>query len=115
MKMQQNAKCYCWSGNYPLQPRLSLQVDYSSGVSVTYPQQQNVYITLNKEAQADIQWWISFFPSGNGTANFLDQEWTDADSLQLYTDASGRLGFTAYWAGEWIRGDWLPHQQLPLK
>ena len=43
---------------------------------------------LNKEAQADIQWWISFLPSWNGTANFLEQEWTDADSLQLYTDAN---------------------------
>ena len=73
------------------------------------------HITLNKEAQADIQWWISFLPSWNGTANFLEQEWTDADSLQLYTDASGRLGFAAYWAGEWIRGDWLPHQQLPFR
>ncbi|KAL5517936.1 hypothetical protein EMCRGX_G003583 [Ephydatia muelleri] len=31
-------------------------------------------------------------------------EWTAADSLQLYTDASGYLGFGAYFNGAWFRG-----------
>ena len=89
----QNAKCYRWLGNYPLQPRLSIIpagrlflrciIDLSTTAKCLH-----YHITLNKEAQADIQWWISFLPSWNGTANFLEQEWTDADSLQLYTDAN---------------------------
>ena len=41
---------------------------------------------------------------------FVEHKWTDSDTLELYTDAAGHLGFGAYWAGEWIQGDWLPHQ-----
>eukprot|EP00731_Ephydatia_muelleri_P034096 Em0047g15a len=73
------------------------------------------HISLNAEARADIRWWDSFLPSWNGVAMFLDPEWTAADSLQLYTDASGSLGFGAYFNGAWFRGDWQPHQRLPLR
>ena len=73
------------------------------------------HISLNAEARADIWWWDSFLPSWNGVAMFLDPEWTAADSLQLYTDASGSLGFGAYFNGAWFRGDWQPHQRLPLR
>ncbi|KAL5505879.1 hypothetical protein EMCRGX_G007418 [Ephydatia muelleri] len=62
------------------------------------------HISLNAEARADIRWWDSFLPSWNGVAMFLDPEWTAADSLQLYTDASGSLGFGAYFNGAWFRG-----------
>ena len=54
------------------------------------------HVTLNAEARADIKWWEDFLPSWNGVAMFLDPEWTAADSLQLYTDASRSLGFGAY-------------------
>ena len=73
------------------------------------------HISLNAEARADIRWWDSFLPSWNGVAMFLDPEWTAADSLQLYTDASGSLGFGAYFNSTWFRGDWQPHQRLPLR
>ena len=73
------------------------------------------HISLNAEARADIRWWDSFLPSWNGVAMFLDPEWTAADSVQLYTDASGSLGFGAYFNGAWFRGDWQPHQRLPLR
>eukprot|EP00731_Ephydatia_muelleri_P014011 Em0007g1321a len=62
------------------------------------------HISLNAEARADIRWWDSFLPSWNGVAMFLDPEWTAADSLQLYTDASGSLGFGAYFNCAWFRG-----------
>ena len=61
------------------------------------------HISLNAEARADIRWWDSFLPSWNGVTMFLDQEWTAADSLQLYTDASGSLGFGAHFNGAWFR------------
>ena len=44
---------------------------------------------------------------------FIAPEWKDADSFQLYTNASGSFGFGAYLDGAWFRGDWQPHQQLP--
>eukprot|EP00731_Ephydatia_muelleri_P033689 Em0035g26a len=70
------------------------------------------HIHLNPEARADLRWWNSFLPSWNGISMFIALEWKDADSFQLYTDASGSLGFGAYLDGAWFRGDWQPHQQL---
>eukprot|EP00731_Ephydatia_muelleri_P033672 Em0035g9a len=70
------------------------------------------HIHLNPEARADLRWWNSFLPSWNGISMFIAPEWKDADSFQLYTDASGSFGFGAYLDGAWFRGDWQPHQQL---
>ena len=73
------------------------------------------HIDLSSRARADIRWWQQFLPSWNGRSIFLEEAWTDAEDLKLYTDASGSKGFGAYFDGEWIRGDWLPSQQLPLR
>ena len=71
------------------------------------------HIHLNPEARADLQCWNSFLPSWNGILMFIVPEWKDAESFQLYTDASTSFGFGAYLDGAWFRGDWRPHQQLP--
>ena len=54
------------------------------------------HVSLNAKATADIRWWDSFLPYWNGVTMFLNPEWTAADSLQLFTDASGSLGFGTY-------------------
>ena len=72
------------------------------------------HISLNALARADVMWWDSFLPSRNGVAIFVEPDKTEADSLQLFTDASGSLGFGTYFNGGWFRGDWQPHQYLPL-
>ena len=46
---------------------------------------------------------------------FISPDWNDAESIQLFTDASGSFGFGAYFNGVWFRGDWQPHQQLPKR
>eukprot|EP00731_Ephydatia_muelleri_P035123 Em0098g9a len=46
--------------------------------------------------------------------SLIEPDKTEADSLQLFTDASGSLGFGTYFNGGWFRGDWQPHQCLPL-
>eukprot|EP00731_Ephydatia_muelleri_P017502 Em0010g600a len=71
------------------------------------------HIHLNPEARADLRCWNSFLPSWNGILMFIVPEWKDAESFQLYTDASTSFGFGAYLDGAWFRGDWRPHQQLP--
>ena len=48
----------------------------------------------------------------NATAQFVEQQPTDAADLELYTDASGIHGCGAYFQGEWFHYDWQPHQQL---
>ena len=36
-------------------------------------------------------------------------------AMNLFTDASGTLGYGAYFNGAWFRGDWLPHQKPPMR
>ena len=67
-------------------------------------------IRLNTEARADIRWWLTFLPSWNGTAKFVDPDLTDASDFELYTDAAGTLGCGAYFRGAWFHYDWQPHQ-----
>ena len=43
---------------------------------------------------------------------FIAPDWWDADSINLYTDASSSLGFGAYFEGAWIRSNWQPRQKL---
>ena len=71
------------------------------------------HVRLSAEARADLDWWARFLPTWNGRAMFLDTQWADADSLNLFTDASGALGFGAFFEGSWFRGPWLPHQKQP--
>ena len=71
------------------------------------------HLRLNTETRADLQWWYDFLPSWNGVAMFINPDWTDADSLHLYTDASGMLGYGAVFRCQWIRSDWAPHQLPP--
>ena len=68
------------------------------------------YVTLNAQTRADFLWWQEFLPSWNGRALFLDPHWSSAPEIELFTDASGALGFGAYFGGSWLRGDWPPHQ-----
>ena len=43
----------------------------------------------------------------------LRQCWTPANEFQLYADASGTLGYGAYWNGAWCSQAWPP--QFPTK
>lgn len=56
--------------------------------------QQDVIDFLD-ETKADIDTWIAFLSSFNGTSIFLSQKWFSSDHLTLYTDASGALCFAA--------------------
>ncbi len=42
----------------------------------------------------------------------LHPNWESALDLQLYTDASGMLGFGAYFDGAWFSGTWSDQQLL---
>ena len=65
-------------------------------------------IVLTEEMQKDISWWRTFAQSWNGIAFFLEPKWTPAPDFQLFTDASGTLGFGAYWNGAWFSQPWSP-------
>ena len=41
---------------------------------------------------------------------FLETEWTTSLRMSLYTDASGKVGWGAYWSGRWLQAKWTPAQ-----
>lgn len=68
----------------------------------------DVPFALGDEAMKDILWWLKFGRSWNGTAFFLDPTWTPTHEFHLFTDASGTLGYGAYWNGAWFSQAWPP-------
>ena len=56
------------------------------------------HIRINQSARLDISWWDAFLSHWNGRSFFYADEWQLADHMQLYTDASGSVGFGAVWA-----------------
>lgn len=67
-------------------------------------------ISVTASARADIKWWQDFLPGWNGVSLMLQADWESAADLQLHTDASGTLGFGAYFKGAWISGRWSEEQ-----
>ena len=64
------------------------------------------HIRLNQQARLDIEWWLTFLPSWNGTSYILETEWSTSTSMSLYTDAASLVGFGAYWCDRWIQARW---------
>ena len=48
----------------------------------------------------------------NGIGLFLPPLWETSDTLPLYTDASGSLGYVFFFQKRWFQGQWLPSRQL---
>ena len=64
------------------------------------------HIRLNQQAHLDIEWWLTFLPSWNGTSYILETEWSTSTSMSLYIDAASSVGWGAYWCGRWIQARW---------
>ena len=41
--------------------------------------------------------WLSFLESFNGKAYFLESEWSDNETLELYTDSAGSETMGGFW------------------
>ena len=75
-------------------------------------QQPHHHIRLNAGFQKDIAMWKTFLQSWNGVNLFLEQNITFSDNIQLFTDASGSIGYGGFLNGAWFQGKWEPHQQI---
>jgi hypothetical protein len=58
--------------------------------------------SINSEARADISAWKIFIETFNGKSVFLKDHWQNSESLNLYTDASGNVGFAAVFGSNLI-------------
>ena len=56
--------------------------------------------------------WSLFIEQWNGIGLFLSSLWDTSDTLSLFTDASGSIGYGGYFQTRWFQGKWLPHQHL---
>ena len=68
------------------------------------------HIWISREAQFDIIWWQDFLPTWSGSSLILDTHWTISPDMHLYTDASGSLGWGAFWSGHWLQAPWSLNQ-----
>lgn len=56
--------------------------------------------------------WQQIIHTWNGAGFFLPISWMDSDSLELYTDASGTLGYGGILGNRWFQGQWETRHQL---
>ena len=76
-------------------------------------------ISLNAESQADISWWMEFFPSWNGKEKIHPLPITNFD-IELATDASGS-GIGASFGNRWFslplsdfKMPWIPRDKFDI-
>ena len=63
-------------------------------------------LRLNRQSRLDLHAWDTFIDQFNGKSMFLDDNWMDSDKLNLFTDASGAIGFGAVFGKKWFFGSW---------
>ena len=72
------------------------------------------FVHLTKNCKEDLKLWKKLFlENWNGVSMFYENVYTSSDDLQLYTDASSTIGFSAYYQNEWFCQKWLV--QIPDK
>lgn len=69
-------------------------------------------ISINAEAKADLEMWARFLSGWNGISLFLDLTETRAPDFDLYTDSSGKVGFGAYFQGQWFCSSWAASKPM---
>ena len=67
-------------------------------------------IHLSEDALSDIRWWHRLLRDWNGKSFFLSSPWTPAPDIQLFTDASGTIGWGVCYGNRWLQDKWSPHQ-----
>lgn len=76
-------------------------IDLTKGVRKPYH-----HIRLSKGAKLDLALWLRFLQDFNGKSFFLDDVWETSDTLTLYTDSAGSIGFGAVFGNRWLHGLW---------
>ena len=63
-------------------------------------------IRLSKAVKEDLIVWQTFLSGFDGRSFFISDQWFSSQHLNLYTDASGALGFGAVFGQHWCYGAW---------
>ena len=65
------------------------------------------HIKLITDFRKEISMWLAFLEHWNGISFFSGDTVLSSPDLQLFTDASGSLGYGGYLDGEWFQSHWL--------
>ena len=87
-------------------------IDLTVGVSRPYH-----HIRITQEVKKDLQIWLHFLGSYNGTTLFREEMFLEPKSRHLVTDAAGGKGFGAFLDSHWFYGawpEWWSHQNIVL-
>ena len=75
-------------------------VSYLISLSTTVKKLHH-YVKISQECRLDIKMWTMFLKQWNGVSFFLDQQETDGEAMQFFTDATPS-GFGGYFNGRWF-------------
>lgn len=65
-----------------------------------------VRLSSSTKINEDLRVWMQFLSNFNGRSFFLSDEVIDSDQLNLFTDASGSIGYAAIFGKNWFYGQW---------
>ena len=85
----------------PGRPFLRRTIDLTIGIA-----RPHHHIRLTKEAKLDMLVWSDFLCKFNNKSFFINDNVMNGDVLQLYTDASGGIGYGALYGTKWFYGQW---------
>ena len=80
---------------------LRRMIDLTKGVKKPHH-----HIHLSRGAKSDILLWLGFLDEFNGRSFFFGDVWETSQTLQLYTDSAGSVGFGAVFGSHWFYGSW---------
>jgi len=89
----------------PGRPFLRRLIDLTIGV-----QKPHFFIRVNQEVKRDLCIWLKFLNQFNGKAFFLQEKRLWSPHINLYTDASGSIGFAGIYGSRWFYGKWQTPQ-----
>ena len=64
------------------------------------------HIRIPRGAKQDLTMWLQFLTEFNGRSFFLNDIWETSQSLQIFTDAAGSIGFGTVFGAHWFHGLW---------
>lgn len=70
-------------------------------------------VIISDECRTDLRFWHTFLLQWNGVSMFYDSEYTQASDMELFTDASSKIGFGGYFNGKWFCSPWPDELQGP--
>lgn len=82
-------------------PFLSYLINLSTTVK-----ELHYHVALTSQCRKDLTMWVDFLDDWNGISILLEPGFTPAADVELFTDASGTIGFGGYFSGRWFQGRW---------